>query len=264
MSRAASQAELESICLNALGKRSGEVAFLDVKSGRLSAHIRQGLSRPTFLPGSTAKLVTAYAGLSSGAINTRISFDCRNVFKINGCSYTCTKPGGHGRLDVSHAISSSCNIWFYQAARKIGQKQIKRAWASFGIHLDPGTYPVERLAIGEAGIQITPVQMAKIARQIAINKDRQGTAYPILCEAMRMAVTHGTAVQLSNAPVAIAGKTGSPSHYRDTNLRHGWFIGFAPYDNPQIAVAVLCLEGNSYRSAVPVTRKILEGLYADR
>ncbi len=67
-------------------------------------------------------------------------------------------------------------------------------------------------------------------------------------------------------PIAVAGKTGTvemdPRLGRDD---HGWFIGFAPYDNPQIAVAVIVEEGGGgSRAAAPVARKVLEqyfGLY---
>jgi penicillin-binding protein 2 len=58
-----------------------------------------------------------------------------------------------------------------------------------------------------------------------------------LREAMVEVVETGTAVASSRLDLAIAGKTGTAqnSHGED----HGWFIGFAPADNPQIIVGAI-------------------------
>ena len=80
----------------------------------------------------------------------------------------------------------------------------------------------------------------------------------------------GTARSLMLKDLVIAGKTGTaqvitltervknieetPYKFRD----HGWFVGFAPYDNPQIVVAVLVEHGGfGSRSAAPVARKVI-------
>ena len=81
----------------------------------------------------------------------------------------------------------------------------------------------------------------------------------------------GTARSLMDKNIVIAGKTGTaqvvtlkervkdiketPYKLRD----HGWFVGFAPYDDPEIVVAVLVEHGGfGSRSAAPVAKKIIK------
>ncbi|MGK7371390.1 MAG: penicillin-binding transpeptidase domain-containing protein, partial [Candidatus Halalkalibacterium sp. M3_1C_030] len=80
----------------------------------------------------------------------------------------------------------------------------------------------------------------------------------IIKDGMRRVVTDGSSRWYAKLDsIAIAGKTGTSQnpHGRD----HGWFIGFAPYDNPQIAVAVL-VENAGYGSisAVPIASLLIE------
>jgi len=77
-------------------------------------------------------------------------------------------------------------------------------------------------------------------------------------EGMRQTVTGGTAQSLKTLPVEAAGKTGT-AQFGTENKTHGWFVSFAPYDDPQIAMAVLVEgggEGNS--TALPITQAALE------
>lgn len=94
----------------------------------------------------------------------------------------------------------------------------------------------------------------KIIRKDFISKD----IMQILREGMRQVVTDGTAQALKNLPVAVAGKTGT-AQFGTGNQTHAWFISFAPYDDPKIAMVVLVegeSEGNS--SAVPVTKEVYD------
>lgn len=70
----------------------------------------------------------------------------------------------------------------------------------------------------------------------------------------------GTAAQLANFPVSIAGKTGTAenSHGKD----HGWFVCYAPFENPEIVVVVMVEQGGYGTTAgVPIARKILEAAF---
>lgn len=64
----------------------------------------------------------------------------------------------------------------------------------------------------------------------------------IVREGMRQAVTGGSAQSLADLPVKAAGKTGT-AQWSTKKPPHAWFTGFAPYDNPEIAVTVLVEEG---------------------
>jgi penicillin-binding protein 2 len=60
----------------------------------------------------------------------------------------------------------------------------------------------------------------------------------------------------------VAGKTGTaefgeaigPNKYKE----HGWFTGFAPYENPEVAVVVFMEQGNGSGTAAPTAAKILD------
>ncbi len=261
---AASSPRLDGACLRALGNRSGAVVILDVRSGRTLASVFRGVTDRPLPPGSVAKLVCAHAGLVSGRVPAPQRFTCRNALTVNGRILHCTAPGGHGTLDMPGAIAQSCNIWFYQAARKTGAPRIMRSWREFGISRLPSAADVksvERLAVGEEGVRVTCADLAGLARRIALNKSVPGSACATLAKGMRLAVTDGTARQLAALPVKVSGKTGSPEHTQNPSLRHGWFVGYAPSEHPEIAFAVFCQEGNAYRSAVPVTFALLQSIY---
>ena len=73
---------------------------------------------------------------------------------------------------------------------------------------------------------------------------------------MRETVTEGTATSLNDLPVEVAGKTGT-AQYGGDGRTHGWFVSFAPYNNPEIVMAVL-VEGQDEEgyNAVPVTKEV--------
>jgi cell division protein FtsI/penicillin-binding protein 2 len=68
----------------------------------------------------------------------------------------------------------------------------------------------------------------------------------------------GTAQSISNAGRAAAGQT-------ERDLRdHGWFVFFAPRDNPQVAGVVFAEHGEHGSTAAPIARHALETLFAKR
>ncbi len=91
-----------------------------------------------------------------------------------------------------------------------------------------------------------------------------------LAEMMRETVTAGTARRAFRRPgsalrgIAVAGKTGSladPRPFRD----YSWFVGYAPADNPQVAVATLVVNDRLWHARAPqVAREALEAFFASR
>lgn len=79
-----------------------------------------------------------------------------------------------------------------------------------------------------------------------------------LTEMMVDVVKEGTGYNLSSSKYQAAGKTGS-AEYDSGKSSHAWFVGFAPSDNPQIAVSVI-VEGAGTGSeyAVPIAKKIMD------
>lgn len=86
----------------------------------------------------------------------------------------------------------------------------------------------------------------------------------IVREGMRQTVTSGTAQPLKDLPVAVAGKTGT-AQFGSENKTHGWFVSFAPYDNPEIAMAVLVEGGGEgHSTAMPVTKEVYKWYFGER
>jgi len=81
-------------------------------------------------------------------------------------------------------------------------------------------------------------------------------------DAMRQSVTTGVARNAAVASVQVAGKTGTaefgPTLSNGKHETHGWFVGFAPYDDPQIAVGVFVQRGSGGNDASPAAAKILD------
>jgi len=155
-------------------------------------------------------------------------------------------------------------------------------------------------AIGQGLLTVTPLQMARLAAAIAnggkVLKPQllAGSQAEVLHQvdikpeqlqkvqqAMRGVVLnlHGTAHRvLSKAPWAVAGKTGTAQVVKiirnekkglskDELLRrhrdHAWFMGYAPYDDPKIAIAVFVEHGgHGGSSAGPVAAAIIEAMAA--
>lgn len=81
-------------------------------------------------------------------------------------------------------------------------------------------------------------------------------------EGMRKTVTEGTAQYLKNSPIEIAGKTGT-AQFGSEGKTHIWFVSFAPYENPEIAMVILVEGvGNESSIAVPATKEIYDWYFS--
>ncbi|MFA5871670.1 MAG: penicillin-binding protein 2 [Parcubacteria group bacterium] len=87
----------------------------------------------------------------------------------------------------------------------------------------------------------------------------------VVREGMRQTVLSGTAQPLKDLPVEVAGKTGTAQFGSGNEKEHGWFVSFAPYDNPTIAMAVLVEGGGEgFSTAEPVTHDVYQWYFGDR
>lgn len=82
-------------------------------------------------------------------------------------------------------------------------------------------------------------------------------------EGMRQTVESGSARPLRTLKVTSAGKTGT-AEFGTKGMTHSWYTGFAPYENPELAFAIVIEGGgDSYYSAVPVAEEILRNYFGD-
>ncbi len=156
-------------------------------------------------------------------------------------------------------------------------------------------WPGETLncAIGQGYVQVSPLQMAlvcaavaskgKVYRPFLVKEvlrpngsvvkhtkpeirhvvNAPSEAFDLVCKGMRLAVTSGTGKAADIPGVAVAGKTGSAED--PPRPAHGWFICFAPVENPRIAVAAIVEHGrHGATSAAPVCRAILDVFFGKK
>lgn len=91
-----------------------------------------------YRPGSTFKTITATAGLAEGVIDASSTINCTGRYMYYAPSYTPGCTGVHGSITVQFGLKHSCNIFFYETARRMGIDRLAY-WANkFGVGTDLG------------------------------------------------------------------------------------------------------------------------------
>jgi len=261
-------------------------------------------------PGSTFKLLSAFAALDLGLVNSSFTTFCGGGFTY-GRFFKC--HGSHGSVNIIHAIEKSCNTFFYRLIYKIGLERWKDYAEKFGFskktHIDiseevPGFIPDENyyikkygenwpksimasLGIGQGEVSVTPIQLAQFVALIAnngtsftphlvkgyldknknelipfnfspVNTQIDKSVFEIVKEGMFLVVNgSGTATHIKLPDIEISGKTGTAQNPHGND--HAWFVAFAPFDNPKIALAVIVENvGFGGTHAAPIAKKVIE------
>ncbi|RKY33618.1 MAG: penicillin-binding protein 2 [Candidatus Omnitrophota bacterium] len=84
-------------------------------------------------PGSTFKIVTAFAGLAEKKITQTTSFTCNGFLKLGKRKFCCWLERGHGALTIENAFAGSCNVFFYKTGLRLGPELLAKYAAKFGI-----------------------------------------------------------------------------------------------------------------------------------
>jgi penicillin-binding protein 2 len=144
-------------------------------------------------PGSTFKMVVALAALETGVAGPDHEVLCPGFMHLGRHRFHCWRPYGHGKLRLVDAIAQSCDVYFYDLARKVGIEAIAEMARRFGLgqrlEIDlpgerPGLVPDSAwklatrgvpwqkgetlvVGIGQGFMQATPLQLAVMTARIA-------------------------------------------------------------------------------------------------
>jgi len=272
-------------------------------------------------PGSTFKVVTAAAGLDSGAITPETTINAPGTIIDEGQPLNNDFTEDFGPVALDTALTNSVNTWFGQLGQQLGNDTLFEYMERFGFNARPaidlpedevnpsGVWNLEadellhandpvdlaRVAIGQERLLATPLQMAQVAAAVAnggklmkpqiwkrvVDPDGRtvDTMDPSvyseavseqtaeeLTTAMEGVVSEGTGTNAEIPGVPVAGKTGTaetPGNLAcggGENENQAWFIGFAPADDPKIAIAasVECTEQFGNDVAAPIFRDVAE------
>ncbi len=86
-----------------------------------------------YAPGSTIKMCVAMAGLEAGLVNEKSVFSCPGHLDLGGHRFHCWKRGGHGSVNLHKAIQQSCDVYFYELARRIKIDTMAAMLRRFGL-----------------------------------------------------------------------------------------------------------------------------------
>jgi penicillin-binding protein 2 len=282
-----------------------------------------------YAPGSTFKMCVALAGLNAKTISPGERLPCPGYLDLGDTRFHCWSKYGHGSLDLRGALKNSCDVYFYEVARRTGIDRIAAMGHRLGMGVNPtidlpgarpGMIPTRAWrrgqgkawnigdaivsGIGQGYIQLSPLQLATYTARLATGRaiephltrsiagvlqpgsrpdDWGGLDIPerdlhLVREGMWAVVNEAG----GTAPIArigeghqMAGKTGSSQvrrvsrevrergGFKSENLPweyrpHALFVGYAPYDAPRYAVAVVVEHGNAGAlTAGPVARDIM-------
>ncbi len=146
-----------------------------------------------YSPGSTFKLVVATAALEEGLITPAHTVYCGGGASFYGRYFQCHLKGGHGTVDLRHAIEKSCNVYFYTLGNMLGVDRIHKWAVNLGLHGKSGIdlpneqdslvpssawklqrtgerwYPGETIsvAIGQGQNSVTPMGLAVMMSTLA-------------------------------------------------------------------------------------------------
>ncbi len=144
-------------------------------------------------PGSTIKTLVALSALENKIIRPLKTVQCTGKIELFGEKFHCWKKKGHGIMNMRSAIKRSCDVYFYEVARKLGVDRLSETAKKFGLgkkvlqdfseersgvvpstswkkkYIGKNWYLGETLhsGIGQGYFQSTPIQLCLMTAQIA-------------------------------------------------------------------------------------------------
>ncbi len=84
-------------------------------------------------PGSTIKTLTALSALENDIISTKLYVECKGYIDLHGERFHCWKKKGHGLVGIRTALKKSCDVYFYEVARRLGIDRLAATAEKFGL-----------------------------------------------------------------------------------------------------------------------------------
>ena len=275
----------------------------------------------TYAPGSTFKMVTAAAALETGIITPSSVIQDKGVYTF----YEYPQPWcwvwplgyTHGRVNVSDAITVSCNYFFYEVGRLTGIQTIDDYAKQFGLGRSTGieigdstgalaspeyaeAHDLEwtdgqtlTAAIGQSYNLFTPIQLANYIATLVgggehyqahllksvksydnskllyvydeppVNKvEMSESTINAITKGMHDLTTGSLAGAFDKCVVSAGAKTGSAQV--GTEIANGVFVAYAPYEDPEIAVAIVIEKGGAGAALASTAVEIINAYFADR
>jgi penicillin-binding protein 2 len=148
-----------------------------------------------YAPGSTFKMAVAMAGLEARVVSPNDVVHCSGYLDVGNARFHCWRKEGHGTLNLRGGIKHSCDVYFYETARRVGIDRIAAMAHRLGLGTEleidlpgarEGFIPTRewRLGhghpwnlgdtvvsgIGQGYIQVTPLQLATYAARVATGR----------------------------------------------------------------------------------------------
>lgn len=89
--------------------------------------------RGQYPPGSTFKMITALAALEAGVITPSYEAYCPGFMRLGRSRFHCWREYGHGSISLINALEQSCDVYFYDIARRVGVDAIAAMGRRFGL-----------------------------------------------------------------------------------------------------------------------------------
>jgi len=144
-------------------------------------------------PGSTIKTLVALSALENDIVNPNLTVQCKGYIEFYGEKFHCWEKKGHGFMKMRDAIKRSCDIYFYEVARRLGVDRLSETVKKFGLgkkvlegfkeersgvvpntkwkrkYIGKNWYLGETLhsGIGQGYFQSTPMQLCLMMAQLA-------------------------------------------------------------------------------------------------
>lgn len=84
-------------------------------------------------PGSTFKMVVALAAREADVIKSNETVFCPGYYELGGRRFHCWKRGGHGKIDMVNSLKQSCDVYYYEVAKRVGIEAISAKAKQLGL-----------------------------------------------------------------------------------------------------------------------------------